>query len=244
MQILLDTLQLATKLTRRQYFIALFFAGRSRILIVTTKLEGSNSESFLTNLGNIYPNITTSSRLNIGISEVKSQIIITSKMSIKNPSVLSHSVRDRIRASLKKRQTKRLNKQINKELSKLNSNSDTELTTLIDNCTNLCPSSHSMNLCQDIESPNLLSRSNQHQQFEPHVFKDFLSEGHISPLSSFDESQIFPASRRNKRFFHLCHLIEVPPITFETQESKGFLNRFHECARDIKQRFFTMLNTH
>lgn len=180
----------------------------------------------------------------MGISEVKNQIVITSKLKRKKllrTQSAGLSVRDMIRTSLQKRETKRMNKRIDKKLRKLSNNSDEELTTLIDNCTNSCPSSPSMDHRRALASSILLS--NPQRQIEPPILVDLLSEKRNNSLSYFDESQIIPASWRNKRFFHPCHLIEVPPITFEAQESKGFIHRFHQCAGDMKQRFFAMLNT-
>ena len=207
---------------------------------MTTKFEGSNSEASIPDLRDIYPNIITSARLNIGIEDVKSQIIKAKlgKKPLQRTMSARLTVKDRIKVSLQKREIRRLNKRMDKELDRLSCSSGEELATYIDNHTRSCPSSPALRQRNACPSSSLLS-----QPCKPRLspMLDLLEKDQTTPLMSFTESQMLTSPNGNKKFFHVCHLLEVPPIIFETPKPKGYLNRLTDYAGSIKQRLSGMI---
>ena len=207
---------------------------------MTTKFEGSHSEASIPDLRDIYPNIITSARLNIGVEDVKDHIIKAKigRKPLQRTMSARLTVKDRIKVSLQKREIRRLNKRMDKELDRLSCSSGEELATYIDNHTRSCPSSPALRQRNACPSSSLLS-----QPCKPRLspMLDLLEKDQTTPLMCFTESQMLTSPNGNKKFFHVCHLLEVPPIIFETPKPKGYLNRLTDYAGSIKQRLSGMI---
>lgn len=196
----------------------------------------------LPDLGDIYPHLTTSSRLNLGIDQIKNKIITLKQARKKPQRSLSArpSVRDRITTSIDRRQAKQADKRNNKQFYRLLSNSDEEVTNTIDNQIRSCPISPVQTPRRLTPSSSLYSRAfSLNAADNTDLLGLHLQNQNKHPLmGEFTESQLLPNSLQGKRkFFHLCHLIEVPPITFASPEPQGITDKLNVYANNLKQKF-------
>ena len=226
--------------------------GRSNIITVATKFEGSNCSTMLPHLGDIYPHITTSSRLNLGVEEIKSQVIALRQARRKLQRSVSArlSIRERINVAIEKRHAKQTDKANNKQFHRLLSNSDEEVTNAIDHqiaANTLIPPQPTYSRRMSTPRSSLCSNSlhptseNGSETEQVNLLLDPVN--HKQPLGGFSEIDLLPRSQREKRkFFHLCHLIEVPPIVFERPEPQSITEQLNAYACNIKEKISCLLS--
>ena len=187
-----------------------------------TKVEASNNDIMLPDLGEIYPNITTSSKLDIGMDDLKMQILLSSKQGKK---ALQRSISE---SFLKAPKGKPLNQQVDEEFDRLYSISEEQLSEMIydDDIIETSPrrSGSSLYSCRP---PSPLEKAAASAQQKSKMSFTETQKTEINPIKTLQMA-------RKANFFHLCHLIEVPPITFPDETDDCLTDKVHKYLGNVK----------
>lgn len=209
-----------------------FLLDRLKIITITTKFEASNDCITLPQLGDVYPNIITSARLNMCMNEVKKQIV-TSTM--RRKSSITGSFKERIRDRKEKRETTRQNLKVNKKFERLRAHSDSEIAASLESQSLVSPpaSPDSITENSSFRCPTIYRGA----KLSPAESIGLFEKANKEHLKEFDEYMILPKSLQGQRkFFHLCHVIEVPPIVMEKDEPSGLGVRLQGFASTFKSK--------
>ena len=188
-----------------------------------TKVEASNNDIMLPDLGEIYPNITTSSKLDIGMEDLKIQILLSSKQGKKT---IQRSISE---SFLKAQKGKQLNQQVDEEFERLYSISEEQLNEMIYEDEFIEPSPRrrgsSLFSCRP-PSPLVKAAASCGQQ-ERKMSLTETQKTDINPIKALQMA-------RKANLFHLCHLIEVPPITFPDETDDCITDKVHKYLGNVK----------
>ena len=181
-----------------------------------TKVEASNNDIMLPDLGEIYPNITTSSKLDIGMDDLKMQILLSSKQGKK---ALQRSISE---SFPKAHKGKRLNQQVDEEFDRLYSISEERLSEMIyeDEFIEPSPRRLGSSLFSCMPPSPLEEAAASAQQKSKMSFTE-TQKTEINPIKTLQMA-------RKANMFHLCHLIEVPPITFPDETDDCLTDKVHK----------------
>ena len=187
------------------------------------KVEASNNDIMLPDLGEIYPNITTSSKLDIGMDDLKLQILLSSKQGKK---ALQRSISE---SFPKAHKGKRLNQQVDEEFDRLYSISEERLSEiLMDEDEFIEPSPRRLgSSLYSCRPPSPLEKAAASAQQKRKMSFSETQKTEINPIKTLQMA-------RKANLFHMCHLIEVPPITFPDETNDCLTDKVHKYFGNVK----------
>ena len=187
-----------------------------------TKVEASNNDIMLPDLGEIYPNITTSSKLDIGMDDLKLQILLSSKQGKK---ALQRSISE---SFLKAPKGKPLNQQVDEEFDRLYSISEEQLSEMIYEDEFIEPSPRrSGSSLYSCRPPSPLEKAAASAKQKSKMRFTETQKTEINPIKTLQMA-------RKANLFHPCHLIEVPPITFPDETDDCLTDKVHKYLGNVK----------